>query len=401
MSCKRNWRSPGARTLGTTAWILTTGLWWIGHVQAQVNVTETFNVGAGSRFNLSAGNDISRPKPATWGPSPDPNPADDAEIDDAFGGTRTMVQNGNIVTNHFGFTRTNNAGGAGAGEIGGEFNWFDFGGIADSNLGGSLNLSQEVVIRAKVNLVAIGPENDQRVQIGYYDLPASPDASSFNRGNVRAGIGFTGGNRFLLVINGANADPINLISEPGTPFDVDLTLKFSESEGRAWFEGTVDAIPISRINFDRSASASHLMNGFAISQSFLREAQDAWRRSGAFIDDVTYTVASDQGIDNPNPVRIDAPGGPGLVADFNGDGNVDGGDLSLWTAGFGQASGAGLVNGDANADGDVDGKDFLDWQSNFGATSGSIVAIPEPGSATVVLCAVMACASRARRRKLV
>jgi hypothetical protein len=342
---------------------------------AQVSVTETFDIGTGTRFDTFVNNDVVRPKPVTMD-----NPADTEVVQDGFGGTRTLVENGNIVTNHFGLTTTNSAGGAGAGEFGGEFNWFDYGGVADTNLGGELNHSQEVVIKGKMIINDLGYENDQRITLGYYNLPASPTANDFSRGNISAGIGFVGGPRFVLQINGNNSGAINVPYD--TAFNIDLTLKFDAVLGEAWFEGDVNGVPIGQFTFSRPADALHPFNAFAISQSFLREQQDAWRRGIAFIDDVTYSVVSDQGIDNPNPVRIDETGGGGIAGDFDSDGTVDGDDLTLWKAGFGTPTGADAMDGDADADGDVDGADFLVWQTQLGATgaTGAISAVPEPNS---------------------
>jgi hypothetical protein len=340
---------------------------------AQVNVTETFDVGAGTRFNAFVSNDVVRPKPATMTDPPDAD-----IVHDAFGGTRTVVENGNIITNHFGFTSTNFAGGLGAGEFGGEFNWFDYGGVADTNLGGELNHSQEVVIKAKMLIKDVGGSNDERITLGYYNLPATPVASDFSRGNISAGIGFVVGPRFVLQINGNNSGAINVPADE--PFDIDLTLKFDSGAGEAWFEGQVAGIPIGQFTFSQAADALHPFDAFAISQSFLRESQDAWRRGVAFIDDLSYSVVSDQGIDTPSPPRIDEGGGTGVAGDFDGDGGVDGDDLVIWKTGFGMATGANVMDGDSDADGDVDGGDFLIWQRQLGASGAAINGVPEPST---------------------
>jgi len=359
---------------------------------AQVNVTETFDLGSGTRFDLFLNNDVVRPKPTTMNDPPDTD-----VIQDAFGGQRMVVENGNIVTNHFGFTSTNNAGGMGVGEFGGEFNWFDYGGVADTNLGGELNHSQEVVIKAKMLIKDIGLSNDERITLGYYNLPATPVASDFSRGNISAGIGFVGGPRFVLQINGNNSGPINVPYD--TSFDIDLTLKFDANAGQAWFEGEVNEIAIGQFTYTETADAAHPFDVFAISQSFLRESQDALRRGAAFIDDVTYSVVSDQGIDTPNPPRIDDDGGPGVAGDFNGDQTVNGDDLTLWKGGFGMAIGAEVSDGDADGDGDVDGGDFLIWQRQLGASGGLISAVPEPNAALLLAMGGCLALRRAGRRK--
>ena len=80
-----------------------------------------------------------------------------------------------------------------------------------------------------------------------------------------------------------------------------------------------------------------------------------------------------------------------LPSDFNGDGVVDGEDFLAWQGNFGTTSGASRADGDADGDGDVDGQDFLVWQSQFGTTAGGgeggRQAIPEPGSAVLLVAA--------------
>ncbi len=63
-------------------------------------------------------------------------------------------------------------------------------------------------------------------------------------------------------------------------------------------------------------------------------------------------------------------------ADFNGDGSVDGDDLTLWEPAYGQNADA-----DADLDGDSDGADFLAWQQQYtGPAQVVAVAVPEPAS---------------------
>jgi enediyne biosynthesis protein E4 len=82
----------------------------------------------------------------------------------------------------------------------------------------------------------------------------------------------------------------------------------------------------------------------------------------------------------------------GLLADFNGDGRVDGDDLALWRGDFGDVGSSLLC--DADRDGDVDGADFLKWQRDLGRTvdSGltvdaavaSSASVPEPAALTLL-----------------
>lgn len=73
--------------------------------------------------------------------------------------------------------------------------------------------------------------------------------------------------------------------------------------------------------------------------------------------------------------------GPGLSADFNDDGFVNGADLTLWKGAFGATA-----VGDANNDGVSNGADFLIWQREFtGPTVATAVgAVPEPASIAIV-----------------
>jgi len=88
---------------------------------------------------------------------------------------------------------------------------------------------------------------------------------------------------------------------------------------------------------------------------------------------------------------------PTLPGDFNGDGRVDGADLTVWSLAFGATAAA-----DSNGDGDSDGLDLLAWQRGFqgGATAApAIAAVPEPHAAWLALAtAAWHAASRGGRR---
>jgi len=69
---------------------------------------------------------------------------------------------------------------------------------------------------------------------------------------------------------------------------------------------------------------------------------------------------------------------PGLVADFDEDGDVDGNDLAEWRNGFGTSGSAIHMDGDADADLDVDGADFLVWQRQLGGGGAPAVVVSAP-----------------------
>ena len=79
-----------------------------------------------------------------------------------------------------------------------------------------------------------------------------------------------------------------------------------------------------------------------------------------------------------------------LRADFDLDVAVDGTDLSIWQAGFG--NGTSHAEGDADDDSNVDGGDFLAWQRQFTGSPTPLVAsstgVPEPST---LLLGGMAC----------
>lgn len=81
-----------------------------------------------------------------------------------------------------------------------------------------------------------------------------------------------------------------------------------------------------------------------------------------------------------------------IPGDFNGDGDVDSGDLAYWNTWYGINA-----NGDADGDGDTDGDDFLGWQRNFTGSlpfATTTAAVPEPASLTLLACATLCCRRR-------
>jgi hypothetical protein len=90
------------------------------------------------------------------------------------------------------------------------------------------------------------------------------------------------------------------------------------------------------------------------------------------------------------------------TADFDTDGDVDGDDFGLWSAGFGIATGAQKIDGDADEDGDVDGDDFGEWSAQFGnvgppSSGASVSAVPEPTTLAMLGLGSLAMCVRRRR----
>lgn len=97
---------------------------------------------------------------------------------------------------------------------------------------------------------------------------------------------------------------------------------------------------------------------------------------------------------------------PGMGADFNGDGVVDGNDLAVWKSNFGKGSNppplATQAEGDANGDGVVDGADFMIIQRHWGGPPAvpALAAVPEPSSMVLAMAALaipLACRRRGSR----
>ncbi len=101
-----------------------------------------------------------------------------------------------------------------------------------------------------------------------------------------------------------------------------------------------------------------------------------------------------------DPSMIGSSGAIG--PDFNGDGVVDGQDLTILQDNLGCESGCSVLQGDADGDGDVDGDDFLFWQRNAGRPmpwtgAGSGAAVPEPAGFALLAIGLMALPAWRRR----
>ena len=91
-------------------------------------------------------------------------------------------------------------------------------------------------------------------------------------------------------------------------------------------------------------------------------------------------------------------GGGGPSGDYNGDGQIDAADYTVYQDTVGQAVAAGS-GADGNANGAIDQGDYIFWSDRFGnaAGSGGAVAVPEP-SASVLLALLVAGLASVRRR---
>jgi PEP-CTERM motif len=88
-------------------------------------------------------------------------------------------------------------------------------------------------------------------------------------------------------------------------------------------------------------------------------------------------------------------------ADFNLDGDVDGGDFLAWQRGVGTNSGASISVGDSNKDGAVDLLDLAVWRKEFAGPpfAATPAAAPAPEPASLMLMAAAATLGMALTRR--
>lgn len=98
---------------------------------------------------------------------------------------------------------------------------------------------------------------------------------------------------------------------------------------------------------------------------------------------------------DPDTAIIAGDVGSFVPGDFDGDGDVDNADLTMWEGDYGVNAGS-----DADVDGDSDGKDFLIWQRSYTGPMlmASSTNVPEPTSLALLAAGGGALALKRRRR---
>jgi hypothetical protein len=87
----------------------------------------------------------------------------------------------------------------------------------------------------------------------------------------------------------------------------------------------------------------------------------------------------------------------GLLGDYDQNGTVDAADYTVWKQAFGNTVATAGLGADGNGNGKVDAADFVVWRSHLGQSlftgsgSGALSngAVPEPPSATLIICGLV------------
>ncbi|MDC0935171.1 CAP domain-containing protein [Pirellulales bacterium] len=163
--------------------------------------------------------------------------------------------------------------------------------------------------------------------------------------------------------------------------DLDGDMFYDEGEGRSGVRIDVDGSAFYAISSDSGGYAIPVGDDGSYMVTF---------SSGQYAD--MSTVANVAGGKN---VKIDLLAVASNPVDFNGDGVIDGLDVSKWQADYGLNAGS-----DADADNDSDGRDYLALQKVINQES-RVTAVPEPASGlafTLLLAAASVRRSRSTRQ---
>jgi hypothetical protein len=263
-----------------------------------------------------------------------------------------------------------------------------------NTIGGTVNPTINVVTGSHELQVAVDVQNNTAVSVAAgasLDVNGSVALGGRTLTNSGAGVlnlnvGVTGGgaitNSGTLGTAGTTPIAANLASS-GT-LQVDLgaaNTDFFNITGTATLSGVIDVVM--EPGFTPTGNYTVLT-----STGTLNAAGLALHSSD--LADFTLSIAG-------NSVVLTTGGSGGIPGDFDGNGTVNGADLTQWRGDFGPAN----DDSDADADGDSDGNDFLIWQRNVGqgAATPTAASVPEPASMIMAAMTLVACGTLARRRR--
>ena len=265
---------------------------------------------------------------------------------------------------------------------------------------------------------------------GQFDDPATdfnPDPNGVDRGVAYTEFLYENGGtrpvqvaRNVILNNGVEADTGAMLSSRlvltldeapavdggGVPidlglFDVNFDIGFGDNGGIVDGFGDIDNDGLEDAVFASEDGATHYLEGDTVSALFGGTRYD-WTIS--YTGDITWTdednsiVNTISGAGSGGDIVLIGLGsevvGPGLMADFNGDGAVDLLDLDILGSNFGMPGDG--STGDANGDGTVDLLDLDILGSEFGMSAANGTAIPEPAAALLALVAATSFGLRRR-----
>jgi hypothetical protein len=254
-----------------------------------------------------------------------------------------------------------------------------FGPVGLDDADGQLNADDDVVIFGLSGVAVVVPTLTLEVNTttGLVRLKNPTDAAilltAYELTSAAGSLNLTGWNSFaaqnLNPVDGADPG-----SEPGN------------SPGESWAAAA-------------GSSDFAMQEGFLLGSTPM--AAGSWLSLGAAYDtsidarDLAVSIRKSDSSIVPLTVEYLQESVPG---DFDGDQDVDGDDLTIWTANFGSST-AGPLTGDADGDADADGDDFLVWQQNVSpAPAASLISTtPEPSALQMAIAITMT--PLARRRK--
>ena len=203
----------------------------------------------------------------------------------------------------------------------------------------------------------------------------------------------------LALTAGVAAAPLALATSPEIGWRADLATLYHNVSGTATILDA-DTLRIENFTYDGGGldvyfylgadeSKAAFSSGLSVGPQLLGQAFDGSQSPltidlppGATIDG--YHAISVWCVD------VDVSFGQGTfrpTADFDGDGDVDGADLTQWEGDFGRNA-----NSDADLDGASNGSDLLAWQRQLGSgttVGANLTGVPEPGSWALGMIAIV------------
>jgi hypothetical protein len=234
--------------------------------------------------------------------------------------------------------------------------------------------------------VVIGPDTNVAFEDDFFTFGTTQisPGSSFQ---VLKGNSFAVGGDFSISVQGSSS---------GMSFDP------FQITGNASFSGNLNVNFLNGSAIPPFSSVPIFNVGGAITGNFA-QVTPAGLPFGAPIDFFTFVFGNQLYLAAFTIPPTPTPGSPS--ADLNGDGFVDNLDYAIWVQNFGTSGPA----GDADGDGDVDASDYTIWRdqccgpfpgagSGSGGLAGGIPGtVPEPTSAVLLACSVLALAFGRRR----